>query len=688
MDYRMNTSALKRDAENVGEDFVASRVTAGTVLAAHLRRAGMHSSGEDYELARQALDGDLPLEEAVDEAAKTRGVRDPSSAKEPEDISLSWFPKRFGPGDVHGAGALKLLGNPNVPLPTLLLRETAQNSWDARLCGSVPSYGMHLRGVTRDQRELLRRKVFVEGAHRLGLADSLAKKNLKVIEIHDRGTCGLDGPTRNDQPVPAGESTNFIDLVLNVGVPPTDTTGGGTYGFGKMAAYMATYSGAVIFWTRVKTATGMETRFIASGVGDSFDMSEGRYTGRHWWGVPDGEGSRILPLYGPEAEVLGGALFSRGFEPGETGTSMLLLDPKLEDERGKVASEDFMESVRDAVLLNLWPKLVGTAPERQMKIDLRVDGDELPIPNPESVSFLRPFVRCLESVRDHQSGSEVIERFAPTLWTLSSLRPKRELGQLAVISWPVASDPHDIGLGKESHHVSLMRSGAEIVVKYMEFAPKEIEGFQWAAVFKPHPDLDDVFARAEPPAHDDWIPTQLERPAKTFVNVAYREIKSKINEFLRPPLDVAGGKGKDQSVAKLADKLSLFVTGVPGAAPLSRKPGAHAKKPLWSRTIPEIVDSQVMRVDDVWRWSAVRIESKSHMQSLEGAEIVVQVVMESGSIQDNDLACVVGWTSSVDDEPEMMEQGDGLLRSNDGVWAVIRSRRDLVIDVQIRQVAR
>ncbi len=685
----MNMSDLKREAESLGEHFLASKVTVGTVLAAHLRKAGLQTSGEDYELARQALHRGLSFEEAVDEVGRTRGAGEVSLTMKTKDVALSWFPKRFGPGDVHGAGALKLLGNPNVPLPTLLLRETAQNSWDARLEDSVPSYGMHLRELTEQQRDLLRGRVFVDGTQRLGLAASLAKKNLKVIEIHDRGTCGLDGPTRNDLPVPKGESTNFIDLVLNVGVPPTDTTGGGTYGFGKMAAYMATSSGAVIFWTRVKTASGTETRFIASGVGDSFDMSEGRYTGRHWWGVSEDEGSRILPLCGSEADSLGSVLFSRGFEPGETGTSMLLIDPKLEDEGGHVVSQDFMESVRNAVLLDLWPKLVGTDLERQMKIDLRVDGDELPIPHPKSVSFLRPFVQCLASVRNHQSGLEEIERSTPTVWTLSSLRPKRELGQLAVTPCPVTSNPEDIGLGKEAHHVSLMRSGAEIVVKYMEFAPKEVEGFQWAAVFKPHPDLDDVFARAEPPAHDDWVPTQLERPAKTFVNVAYREIKNKINEFLQPPIDVAGEKGKEQqSVAKLADRLSLFVTGVPGAAPLSRKPGAHAKKPLWSRTVPEIVDSHVMRVDDVWRWSAIRIESKGQMQSLEGAEIVVQVVMESGSTQDTELARLVGWTSSIDDEPVLVEQGDELLRSNDGVWAVIRSRRDLVIDVQIRQVAR
>ena len=58
---------------------------------------------------------------------------------------LAWYPKPFGPGDMDGSGEKKVLGRPEVDMVDLLVRETAQNSWDARLPGQVPRFELRHR---------------------------------------------------------------------------------------------------------------------------------------------------------------------------------------------------------------------------------------------------------------------------------------------------------------------------------------------------------------------------------------------------------------------------------------------------------------------------------------------------------------------------------------------------------------
>ena len=80
-----------------------------------------------------------------------------------------------------------------------------------------------------------------------------------------------------------------------------------------------------------------------------------------------------------------------------------------------------------------------------------------------------------------------------------------------------------------------MRHQAELVVRNFERQELDVEGFQWTGVFKPVADVDDSFALAEPPAHDDWVPQAIQDKSKrSEVRVALIRIREAADTYLSP----------------------------------------------------------------------------------------------------------------------------------------------------------
>ena len=149
--------------------------------------------------------------------------------------------------------------------------------------------------------------------------------------------------------------TDFIDLVFNIGAPRDVHLGGGTYGFGKTISYVASSVGTILIWSRCEGSSGLEHRLIGSAIGDGFNMDGLRFTGRHWWGNVIASEGRVEPAVGDLAEELGEAVFATRFDRDVTGTSILILDPQL----GGDSSEKNVALLAEAVVWNLWPKLLA-----------------------------------------------------------------------------------------------------------------------------------------------------------------------------------------------------------------------------------------------------------------------------------------------------------------------------------------
>lgn len=211
-----------------------------------------------------------------------------------------WFSQPYPPEGASAAeGIRNQLGRPELDLLTILVRESAQNSWDARIEDfpdpvdfriDIWTVGPAHAGAWR---ELLLDGAPMSAEH-FPLRETLKRRPARVLAVSDRGTRGLGGPTRADDAV--GPERDFVSFIRNIGEPRDTALGGGTYGFGKGIFYLLSGSGTVLVHSRCRMPRGgYETRLIGCTLWKSYVAQEGdaerRYTGRHWWGDTSGRSS-------------------------------------------------------------------------------------------------------------------------------------------------------------------------------------------------------------------------------------------------------------------------------------------------------------------------------------------------------------------------------------------------------------
>lgn len=736
---RLTEAELERALEPVRKHFFGANVSVNTVLSAHLRAAGLHPSGQTWQVAKFAVDsgesfsdavllaGGKPVEAqspvsvhatqngtdvpapgdniehtSVVNTARTTAVAyehaeavhaDRATVRTPgpemeAGTCLTWFPKQFGVGDIDGEGAQRLLGTPDLAPVSVLVRETAQNSWDARLRGQELEFTMNLRLLTPEEIRTLRERVFTRDAGPIPVAATLDRGDTWALEISDRGAKGLGGPVRNDLAIPAGQRTDFIDLVLNIGSPRDVHLGAGTYGFGKTIAYTTSGVGTVLIWSRTEHEGMPQHRLIASAFGPSFEKDGMRYTGRHWWGEVPADRDRVEPLVGSEAAALGENLFARHFEGEETGTSLLILDPVL----GGDDRESDANSLVESALWHLWPKLVEPSRGRdRMRISVQLNGRPLHIPDPATHPVLSAFVDALSAVRRAQ-GEGGPEPVNPTeVVTIEMRRPIRTLGHLAVTRFPKieweATAKEIVPLNEPVSHVALMRHDAELLVRYWERPTLNSPALQWCAVFKPSVDADDAFALSEPPSHDDWVASSVkDKSLRQVVNVALRRIREHVDEMLAPDMPTTESSRQGApSVAELADSLASLMGPVSGSAPGGRRSTSrHSTRSGGPRVV---VGEQILgSATDGHRLIALecklRSDGDAHRVTAE-----VRVGVEGGVAEADEEVRALGWTGRRPDldGPQLdLELAAPLLQPDQAAWFVAEVTDDLLADVDFR----
>ena len=479
---------------------------------------------------------------------------------------LKLFSEPFGSTGNIGDNVRRLLGAPTLdPLQTVI-RESLQNIADAAKLGVGPEIEIRIRRLTKSQRLTLESKVLMSlpdaEQSRTALRNTLSQKELIVMEICDFRTIGLGGPTRSDR-IPLGtKDTQFINFLRNIGAARNTVQGGGTYGFGKIALYRASCCSSIIVDTLPHAAGSEGRRIIGCHVGPSFEIPDNgmsqRFTGRHWWGIPDLEDGIVDPLTGADARALASALGLPDRGPDQTGTSIMILDFMTDGEDLQTLGNKVIE----AVLWNFWPRMMRDTPaSHRFDLRLEVDGVAIKIPAPEDFPPLDLFSKAMRAARSGQ-GNDVR--------SLSATKSQIKVGTLAIEKGLRTSRRRLVEEGSlfpsVAQHIALMRP-VGLIVKYLPGTALPDERLEWAGVFvtSDEEDVESAFAESEPPAHDDWVPENLSKGIpKTLVNVALRDLRAHAADM---GLSSPGGTPPPQSgppLAKLAGRMGAALEGVNG----------------------------------------------------------------------------------------------------------------------------
>lgn len=466
-------------------------------------------------------------------------------------------------GGVDAQSVRNFLGKTTLSRSSLLLRESLQNSWDARL-GERITFLAHERVLGKDQTSALRDEVFHElppAGRSAAFDEATVGGRMRVLVIGDEGTRGLEGPVRANTPAP-NERRNFVDFVRNIGRSRSKGLEGGTYGLGKAVYFDASELGLCVIYSQVHVGGRLQPRLIAMSGGDADYIHNGvLYTGRNWWGVAplDGEGC-VDPLVGDEARQLAERIgFPLPAGKMWTGTQIMILAPV--DESGEDRAH-LLLGIRDAVEEFAWAKQFPVeAPA--VTFDLRLEGRPVtPRPAMEDPRR-RHLALAYRHAQARSRGAPLPERFQVKEYDIKSGRT--HIGVLALAITPPLEDLHN------TSRVALMRKLRQ-VVRYLPITGLP-DGSSIHGVFIVDEEMEDLFAASEPATHDDWIASQVQegKGKHNMVRIALNHIKETVRQI---SMEVAPPKPGTVSpgATRLATGLGALVEGFTGSG-AGQQPG-------------------------------------------------------------------------------------------------------------------
>lgn len=184
-----------------------------------------------------------------------------------------------------GSSLLRLIQNNNMPILDLLVRESIQNSLDARKDDSKYVEVDYLTGRFKSRNLSQELELITEPLEkRFGVGE------YEYIAIRDLNTVGLTG-VMDYKKVRNNEYGNLLKLVYEICKPQEAEGAGGSWGIGK-TVYFRIGIGLVIYYSRIKNDNGeYESRLAASLVENELDSNamipvyeDMSKRGIAWWG--------------------------------------------------------------------------------------------------------------------------------------------------------------------------------------------------------------------------------------------------------------------------------------------------------------------------------------------------------------------------------------------------------------------
>ena len=457
----------------------------------------------------------------------------------------------------------------------ILVRETLQNSVDARLSDVPVTYRVEICKATSRQRGVLQKHVFRDIPGGLtGLSKALKSADLAVLTIADWETQGLSGPTRAD--LPTAEKANFCDFFLNVGREESKGYQGGTRGLGRGVLFDISAASSVVVFTRTTMRGRNVSRLLAMSIGPNFDDGERKFTGRHWW-CADPTNSWPQPLEGAAAERLARELGLDVLPSDTTGTAIMVIAPRVPE---GYTLEDVCDEMIQATLLYGWPLLLGRDGEPEVALEFSTgDGKAWQPLHPEHPeSPVREFAKAYRQAIGDRATSLLWQRATVTFG--AGRKSPQSLGTLVFrhLAKSAQSAVEEDAIPQSS--VALMRD-PRLIVKYLTVPPHPA-GARTVGVFVADGQFDRTFAEAEPVAHDDWLPQKLGLRAneRNPVKQALEKIRRVVRDSHSPKGQTAPGGGQADPIAPVVgDLLGGMLAGTEGfGGPPKPGPGGRTTR--------------------------------------------------------------------------------------------------------------
>ncbi|MCR8968461.1 hypothetical protein [Facklamia sp. 7083-14-GEN3] len=179
-----------------------------------------------------------------------------------------------------GKALLKSLSNESLPIIDLVVRESFQNSLDAKLnISDQVKVDVTINEIQTSKIS----KFFAEIDQRL---NQLFPSKSKLVAIRDTYTTGLTGEFNTDNVDKLSES-NIYKLIYGINMNQEQSDAGGSWGLGKTSFYRIG-CGIVIYYTRIKTNSGRYEERLAACLIENSDLKNAimpeNNRGIAWWG--------------------------------------------------------------------------------------------------------------------------------------------------------------------------------------------------------------------------------------------------------------------------------------------------------------------------------------------------------------------------------------------------------------------
>lgn len=548
---------------------------------------------------------------------------------------INWKPQKTSAhGDFVAQAFLNLLSrgsdHHSLSEPELLVRETAQNSWDARrpTTRSV-SMGFDVTTVAKGSPIHTALAEFFSGFTQTPtsqrpktscldlLTKVLRRPELALLFVADRGTFGLGGPTDASVAVDAGKrgSDRYVKFLLNIGDANTDTTAGGAYGLGRSVFWRMSECSTAIVYSRCDVDGDFQSRLIGLSLSEKFALGGKNYTGRHWW-TSKAEGQ---PLVGTAADRWAKSLGFTQFGAEETGTAVLVVAPFAPK-----GARDLACAIARSIEYHLWPKYVNVAARPQgppMQFSVHLGDDPVQIRDRAALSasplgaYISAFDKVLTDAKRRVRTDEGLVRGAPLIYEFRKLAHPNHLGHLAATVFTSVEPtsvrdeesleaPIAAAIAQLGNSIALMRS-PDLVVTYKPVEPSADPNIKIAGVFKSSDHANGFFRASETSTHSEWdhriIPAADGVVIKRFHDELARLVKTWYpGAGLGPVSPVAGKLAIDRISEQLGGWLGSWGLGEGDVDddPAEGSDGGGDSSPKRRRTAVSIGEPVLAVVDD------------------------------------------------------------------------------------------